>query len=179
MPTTPFVDPWAAQPDQSVGEPVSEALLGALSDNGRTFARPPAVCARRTATQSIADSSFTAVEFTAADLWDTDTIHDASGAPSKFVVPAGLGGIWATTFQATLAAGAAGYTMIAEVWVNGSAAVRLSRIATVNNPSHTLGGATEILVSAGDEIEFYVWHNLTVAKDLSSARATARLVSWA
>ena len=44
------------------------------------------------ATQSIADITLTAVSFTAADSWDTDSIHSTSTNPSRLTVPSGLGG---------------------------------------------------------------------------------------
>jgi len=179
MATNQFVDPWVVQPDQSVGQALSSALVSGWSDGQVTLARPPAACARRTATQAISDATWTAVSFTAADEWDTDGIHDASGAPTKFVIPAGFGGIWAVSGSIDLDSGTAGWAVILSVYVNGVHVQRFDRKGSAAVPTISLSGATDILVAAGDEVEFWVHQSSGGSKNVTAARATVRLVSWA
>ena len=178
MATTPYVDPWAVQPDQSLGKALSVGLVGAYSDNLNALANPPRVKARRTATQTITTSTFTAVSFTASDLWDTDGFHSTLSNETKIIVPAGLGGTYLINAVATLASGSTGWTALIELYVNGSSVERLLRINSNANPDLTMNGSSELQLAAGDELELYVWHNKGSDTTVNSARLSARLVAW-
>lgn len=72
--------------------------------------------AENNGTQFIPSGNSTIVSFN-TDIVDTDAIHDASGDPTHFVVPAGMGGLWRISYKWM---GTAGGTIYGFVRKNGA-----------------------------------------------------------
>lgn len=106
-------------------------------------------------TQSITNSTDTALLFNTEE-YDTDTIHSTASNTGRFVVPAGMGGKWRFTGNASLSALASGSgTFNLKFRINGTtdvkgAAERKERVAGVileSNLTATLD------LAAGDYVE--------------------------
>lgn len=85
-----------------VDVPASDTSIeNAQITDRRTLFRTPAVKAQRTTTQSFTNATWTSHAFTAADLWDTDDMHDTSTNNTRLTVPSGWGGRYLLTAHVT------------------------------------------------------------------------------
>lgn len=113
--------------------------------------------ASKSATQSIANATYTAITFNTED-YDTDSIHDNSTNTTRFTVPTGKGGKWLISGVMTFASNATGFRFV-RLYKNGTAFIVPSGVAPVN------GDTTQVAVSyihtfaAGDYMEVFVYQN--------------------
>jgi hypothetical protein len=89
--TTPYVDPQTVHNPTTGGSPPA-SWGDTVRDNQQLFSTPPSVKAVRTAVQSLANNTTTALAFTAADEWDTDSFHSTVTNNTRVTIPSGLGG---------------------------------------------------------------------------------------
>ena len=94
----------------------SDTVLGQLK-SARTGVR-----ALRLTTQSIPNTSLTAVQFTTADAWDSDSLHDPSTNSERITFGSGMGGDWDVGWAIEWNGDATGYRY-ARVLLNGSTAI--------------------------------------------------------
>lgn len=108
--------------------------------------------ALRTASQSLTSASAYIVGLTAADLWDTDGIHDPASNNTRLTIPTGMSGIWRFTFNAYFSANSNGYRMIYPL-VNGTAQDDRAQIAATSNECR-VPLSVDLDLTAGDYVEF-------------------------
>ena len=118
----------------------------------------------KTANQSIANATYTAVTFD-AEGYDTDAIHDNSTNNTRFTIPAGKGGKWLITGVLTFASNTTGFRFV-RLYKNGAGFNNPVGVAPVN------GDTTQAVISyivnfaAADYLELYVYQNSTGALNL-------------
>jgi hypothetical protein len=110
----------------------------------------------RTAAQSIANTTYTAIAFTTED-YDTDAIHDNSTNNTRLTVPSGKGGKWQITGPVTFANGT-GYRIV-RIYKNGVGLISLSSAPTVSGDNTTGVVSNVFNLSAGDYLEVFVYQN--------------------
>lgn len=98
---------WTTPATFTTGNVLTAAQLNTnVRDNTNFLFDPPMVLATRTTAQSIPNATSTGVLFTATDIYDTDTMHDPSGAPGNIVInTAGVYDLWASVEWAANATG--------------------------------------------------------------------------
>ncbi len=174
--TTPFVDPQSLH-NPATGTSPPASWGDAVRDGVVFCATPPSCRANRTATQSIADITLTAVSFTAADSWDTDSIHSTSTNPSRLTVPSGLGGKYLIVATASWANNSTGWRDL-RIRANGSTDLATARVGTGTANPYPISTITTVeQLAAGTYVEVVVWQNSGAAIDVSSATVTIVQVS--
>lgn len=173
--TTPYIDPDTIAVIGAL-DPVPSGWFGTVRDNQEFFARPPGVQAVRTANQSIPNTTWTSVQFTAADTRDTDGFHSTTENQHQFIIPAGLGGWYSTLFLAQFATNSSGFRAQRFI-INGGGTVASQYLPPVNGQETRMSLADEILLAAGDVVEFQVYQSSGGSLNVAGARATLRLVA--
>ncbi len=174
--TTPFVDPQSLH-NPATGTSPPASWGDAVRDGVVFCATPPSCRANRTATQSIADITLTAVSFTAADSWDTDSIHSTVSNQSRLTVPSGLGGKYLIVASVPWANNSTGWRDLT-IRANGSTGLDSTRVGSgVANPYPISTITTIQQLAAGTYVEVVVWQNSGAALDVSSATVTLVQVS--
>ena len=98
------------------------------------LANPPACRANRTSAQSVAHGTDTAIQFNAADTFDTAAMHDPASNNTRVTAPAT--GIYVVMMQLYWASG--GAAMIPKLRVNGTTeigSIREDQAGTLNQQS--------------------------------------------
>lgn len=173
--TTPLVDPDSVAV-VGTGGVVPSTWCQTVAANIQTLSRMPGCVVRRSTTQSIGNNSLTAVQFSAADLRDTDNYHNTVTNNSRMTVPTGLGGWYQVTATISWATNATGRRIIA--WrINGST----TGIGIVV-PASPSGGTgcnlvDEIELAAGDYVEVLGLQQSGANLDISEAKCALRLVA--
>lgn len=163
--------------------PTAAQFNDELRDNMLYVAEPVACQAYRSANQSIGDATWTAVTFPTGENWDTDSIHSTSSNPSRFTIPTGQGGIYLLTCQVVFAASTGGTIRLLKVLKNGSVLVADpggyigSDGPRGGSQPTTLNGSREVMLDAGDYVEFAVFHDVGSTLSVSNATASIRKVS--
>lgn len=151
--TTPrYVDP-ALVLDPATGEPVSSTFLQTLRDDLESHENAPGCKAGFGSPVAVASGANYPVPLT-SELWDTDGFHSVTSNTTRFTVPAGLGGRYVLVLSSQWAAYDSGQRVMFPV-VNGSSfleGVRTPQCATAVNQNLS----TEVLLAAGDYVEFVV-----------------------
>ena len=164
--TTPYVDPQTVHnPTTGTSPPASWG--DTVRDNQQLFSTPPSVKAVRTAVQSLAHNTLTALAFTAADVWDTDAFHSTTTNNTRITVPTGLGGKYHIIGSATFAAGAES-TRLMTIRLNG--AIEIARLQVTNGlGGGAFAGSLPIMyaLSAGDYIELICYQFSGVALNIT------------
>lgn len=150
----------------------------AIHGNMEYFRNPPGCVVRRTAAQAIPSGAITSVQFTAADLRDTDGYHSNISSPEKIIVPPGLGGWydwyynvrWASSSvgsrNAYLLVGSTVHTLAVEIHGNSA-----------NNYPQLHSG--KIFLDAGTEVELQVYQGIGNPLNLTAAEFGLFLVASA
>ena len=121
----------------------------ATASSGATFV---GVRAYKNATQSISDSTATAVTY-AAESYDSDGFHDNSTNNSRFTVPTGKGGYYLCIAQNSYA-NAAGGSRATNLRINGTTYTTQSEIPGASSGRAAMTYAVDVLnLSAGDYVE--------------------------
>lgn len=174
--TTPFVDPQSLH-NPATGTSPPASWGDAVRDGVVFCAAPPSCKANRTTTQSIADITSTAVSFTAADSWDTDSFHSTATNPSRLTVPSGLGGKYLIVATASWANNSTGWRDL-RIRANGSIDLATERVGTgAANPYPISTMSTVEQLAAGTYIEVTAWQNSGAALDVTAANVVIMQVS--
>lgn len=172
--TTPFVDPQSLH-NPATGTSPPASWGDAVRDGVVFCATPPSCRANRSATQSIADLTLTAVSFTAADSWDTDGFHSTVSNQSRLTVPSGLGGKYLIVASVSWANNTTGWRDL-RIRANGSTDLATARVGTgTPNPYPISTMSTVEQLAAGTYIEVTAWQNSGAALDVL-AGATVTIV---
>ena len=126
----------------------------------------PGVVARENIGQTITSGSNNNVQWTGAKDFDTHGFHDTSTKPSRFTIPAGLGGLYMVSFNVYCAPA----TEVVAAWVikNGGAtryALGQSKNDTTNGV--TVQGAIPMKLVPGDYIEVQAFQNSGSNKNIN------------
>jgi len=174
--TTPFVDPQSLH-NPATGTSPPASWGDAVRDGVVFCATPPSCRANRTTTQSIADITATAVSFTAADSWDTDSFHSTVSNQSRLTVPSGLGGKYLIVATANWANNSTGWRDL-RIRANGSTDLATGRVGTgAANPYPISTITTVEQLAAGTYIEVTAWQNSGAALDVTAANVVIMQVS--
>lgn len=174
--TTPFVDPQSLH-NPATGTSPPASWGDAVRDGVVFCATPPSCRANRTTTQSIADITSTAVSFTAADSWDTDSFHSTVSNQSRLTVPSGLGGKYLIVATANWANNSTGWR---DLWIraNGSTDLATARVGTGTANPYPISTITTVeQLAAGTYIEVTAWQNSGAALNVTAANVTIMQVS--
>ena len=166
--TTPYVDPQTVHnPTTGTSPPASWG--DTVRDNQQLFSAPPSVKAVRTAVQSLAHNSYTALAFNAADAWDTDSFHSTTSNNTRVTIPSGLGGKYHLIASVTFAAGADS-TRLVQVRLNGATVIGLLQ-ATNGAAVGAFGASVPIMyqLAAGDYIEVICYQYSTAALNITGS----------
>ena len=108
----------------------------------------------KTAAQSVANATYTAITYT-GETYDTSNYHDNSTNTSRITIPAGLGGYYLIAYQISWSTNGNGQRLV-RIYVNGSTIPYMNGFA---NPSsgydNNFAGATILSLAAGDYIELF------------------------
>jgi len=166
--TTPYVDPQTVHnPTTGTSPPASWG--DTVRDNQQLFSAPPSVKAVRTAVQSLAHNSYTALAFNAADAWDTDSFHSTTSNNTRVTIPSGLGGKYHLIASVTFAAGADS-TRLVQIRLNGATVIGLLQ-ATNGVAVGAFGASVPIMyqLAAGDYIEVICYQYSTAALNITGS----------
>ena len=166
--TTPYVDPQTVHnPTTGTSPPASWG--DTVRDNQQLFSAPPSVKAVRTAVQSLAHNSYTALAFNAADAWDTDAFHSTTSNNTRVTIPSGLGGKYHLIASVTFAAGADS-TRLVQIRLNGATVIGLLQ-ATNGVAVGAFGASVPIMyqLAAGDYVEVICYQYSTAALNITGS----------
>lgn len=147
----------------TTGQLVTAALMNAeWVENIKYLANPAHVEAWHGANQSITNSTWSALTFTAADLVDTQSMHDTVTNPSRITIPTGWGGIYILEVAVYWGPSATGQRALG-FRKNGSGA-QPNLPGYIEQPSGGAGGFAQTLLSkaklaAGDYVEAFVYQS--------------------
>lgn len=153
--TLPYVDP------NTIFTPTANAILPFtwLADVRSCLeflVDPPGCVVSQVANQTISTSSLTAINFTDADLRDTDGFHDPSSSPNYMTVPTGFGGWYWAGGAASFGVYAPGYRQIA-ISVNGSVVNQGRELRDASTSHDTqVHIHAPVQLAAGDHVEILV-----------------------
>ena len=165
--TTPYIDPQTVHNPTTGGSPPA-SWGDTVRDNQQLFSTPPSVKAVRTAVQSLATSTFSALAFTAADEWDTDSFHSTTVNNTRITVPTGLGGIYHMIGNLTYDLGTASQRYFS-IKLNGSPDLAASNINTVGTNGHVNTVSVMYRLAAGDYIELSCFQSSGVALNITGS----------
>lgn len=172
--TTPYVDPQTVH-NPATGTSPPASWGDTVRDDLEFLIAPPSVKANRTATQSITSGTWTSVDFTAADSWDTDAFHSTTTNSTRITIPAGLGGRYAFIAQAEMATGT--NTRAMRLLVNGTTVEKVADLFIGTSNIWAGSGSLELALVASDYVELQVWQATGGALNLTKATLSARWVS--
>ena len=109
-------------------------------------------------TQSISNSSATAVTFPGTDVYDTDAFHNPSSNNSRITIPAGLGGYYQVYGQVGWADNATGRRIL-YLRKNGSTIYYSEGFASGSGLNSTLPVMVVVDLAANDYLELFVFQN--------------------
>jgi len=165
--TTPYVDPQTVHNPTTGGSPPA-SWGDTVRDNQQLFSTPPSVKAVRTAVQSLATATFTALAFTAADEWDSDSFHSTTVNNTRITVPTGLGGTYHMIGNLTYASGTASQRFFS-IKLNGSADLAASNINPAGPNGHVDTVSVMYKLAAGDYIELSCFQSSGVALNITGS----------
>jgi hypothetical protein len=172
--TTPYVDPQSVH-NPATGTSPPASWGDTVRDDLEFLIAPPSVKANRTASQSVAASSWTAIEFTAADSWDTDAFHSTTTNPSRLTVPTGLGGRYVAIAQLEMAAGT--NTRALRLDINATSTIRYFDFYLSTSNVWVANGVLEVALAAGDYVELEAYQASAGALNVTAASLALRWVA--
>ena len=163
--TTPYIDPQTVH-NPATGTSPPASWGDTVRDDLQLFSTPPSVKAVRTAVQSLAHNTSTALAFTAADEWDTDSFHSTTVNNTRITVPAGLGGKYHMVGTMDFAAGTASQRGTV-IRLNGTTDIAGSNINSVGVNGHNSPVPIVYRLAAGDYIELFGFQSSGVALNIT------------
>ena len=165
--TTPYLDPQTVHnPTTGTSPPASWG--DTVRDNQQLFSAPPSVKAVRTANQSLAHNTSSALQFNAADAWDTDSFHSTTTNNTRITVPAGLGGKYHIIGEANFSLGADSQRF-GFIQLNGSASIGSFRGTSGATSNFTSSVPIFYKLAAGDYIELFCFQFSGVALNITGS----------
>jgi hypothetical protein len=126
--------------------------------------------AQRTAAQAIPASAWTAINLTAADVYDTNAYHDPAGAfPSRLIVPANKAGYYQMNGRATFAPSLAAINMVAFLKNGLGSALWVMMNQGSNVVAMSLTTSGPVYLAVGNYVEFLVYHDRIGGINVTSA----------
>jgi hypothetical protein len=119
---------------------------------------------RRSANQSISNTTLTAVAFTQETI-DTNGFHDNVTNNTRVTIPSGKSGKYTFIWNAVWSSNSTGYRK-ANLYLNGSSNSQLATAVAVNGDQTALTGTVTFSATAGDYFEVYVYQSSGGALDL-------------
>ena len=123
-------------------------------------------------TQSISNSSATAVAFAGTDVYDTDAFHNPASNNSRITIPSGLGGYYQVYGQVGWDGNATGRRIL-YLRKNGSTIYYSEGFASGSTLNSTLPVMVVVDLAANDYLELFVFQNsgtsLNILGDSSNA----------
>lgn len=160
MATVPTAYTW------TVGELVSASKLNSyLRDVISFYLNRPSAILTHSLTQSISDSTFTAVAFN-TEVADTDGGHSTTTNTTRYVVQ--TAGTWRITANVPWATNAAGKRELF-IRVNGATDWSSSAITAGSNVSLGMSVTDNIPLNVGDYVEAVVWQSSGAALNVTNA----------
>lgn len=134
--------------------------------------------AARTSAQSITHATWTAIQYNATDVYDTDSIHDPASNNTRLTVPTGKGGVWRFTGTVEFAANTTGVRAIAWAKNGTQLADRFGAVYRSPSPSYAtvMTSTVDLLLAAGDYVAFHVYHERGSALDASTSYASCQFL---
>lgn len=172
--TTPYVDPQSIH-NPATGTSPPASWGDTVRDDLEFLIQPPSCRIVRSSTQSISNLTLTAVNFNAADSWDTDALHDTVTNNNRITIPSGLGGKYLCIANVIFGASATGDRFV-EWRVNGTTEYRGQFVKSATATTE-LNYSAIISLSAGDYLEVMVYHSAGGALNIDSAWAQVLFVS--
>lgn len=135
--------------------------------------------AERTTAQSIPHASWTTVQFNAADVYDTNSIHDPATNNTRLTIPTGMAGVWRFAATTVFAASNTGVRVVG--WKKNGADLPDRYGSVYRSPSAMFTTVTtttmDLLLEVGDYIELRVYQESGGgALSLSMAYATCQFL---
>jgi hypothetical protein len=109
-------------------------------------------------TQSISNSSATAVTFPGTDVYDTDAFHNPASNNSRITIPAGLGGYYQVYGQVGWADNATGRRLL-YLRKNNNVIYYSEGFASGSGLNSTLSVMVVVELAASDYLELFVFQN--------------------
>lgn len=132
---------------------------------------PVGAVVERVTPQPLTTQTWTSVSYDAADLDDTDAIHDPATNNTRFTVPAGMGGKWRFSATAEFEVDTTGVRGVA--WAKNGTDLPARYGAVYRSPSPVLPTVVtttvDLLLNDGDYVEHRVYHEAGADLDLTSA----------
>lgn len=162
------------------GDPLPASDLNTyVSDNLTALLNPPSAKVYRTADQSIAASTVTAVLFT-AEYWDTASLHSTSSNTSRLTAP--IAGLYVVTWFVRMGPFTltSNHYSAVQVRVNGAVVDEsLYVLYSSMSTNYSEGsGATTLKLSASDYVELHVYQNTGSAADVDVAIPPTLAMTW-
>lgn len=134
--------------------------------------------ARNVVGQSFPDANIVTIATFEAEDWDTDNIHSTSVNPTRFTIPADLGGLWVFNSQVEFPNPATAHDVVMWVRKNGTTFIGgNSSDGNYGPANHVLGNVSVIdLAVPGDYYEFFVSQQSTAARTTLTMWASATLL---
>ena len=166
--TTPYIDPQTVHNPTTGGSPPA-SWGDTVRDNQQLFSTPPSVKAVRTAVQSLANNTYSALAFTAADDWDTDSFHSTTTNNTRITVPTGLGGTY-HIIGSTFFAGGADSIRLIKIQLNGTTEIGFFQ-ATNGVVGGNFGANLPVMykLAAADYIELICYQNSGAAINVTGS----------
>lgn len=168
----PYTTPAAV----SSGAVISKTTFGDIVIADLNALANPAACrAKRTTAQTITTGgSGTAIQFNAADDYDTHSMHDTVTTNTRVTVPTGWGGLYALKAGVGFDSNATG-TRAAFIRLNGSGRIAEIDVGANGSDVTYMNLGTDYKLVAGDYAELIVYH--TRGSDLTTSTLTAAFLS--
>lgn len=134
----------------------------------------PSVRAVRSTVQTIGTLSATAVQFNAADTWDTDAFHDTVTNNTRLTVPTGKDGVYVITGGVIWDGDTAGTYRVANIRLGGTTNIASNVMAGINMATLGLVGSQNSVTAiydldAAQYVELVVEHDKGSNLDINSA----------
>ena len=131
--------------------------------------------ASRTTTQSISSGAYNTVVLNTSEEYDTDGIHDLVANPSRFTIPAGMGGRWRFNAVIEFAGNSSGQRILG--WNKngtflGNRYIDCRPTLTTAAYGPILSTSVDLLLAAGDYIEAQAFQDSGGSLNMVSARVT-------
>ena len=163
---------YTAAGSATAGDVYTASAHNVIVTDVNNFIVPPMVSAVRSTNQSINNATATAIQFNAADEFDTDAMHDTSTNNTRITVT--TPGVYSFYLFASLEAIADPTTTnpVLELYKNGSG-IRSVRFPVKNGIDLRMSLSTLAEAALNDFFELYVYQDSSVAKNVTSARFQA------
>jgi hypothetical protein len=171
---------YTAPTTRSTGNLITASIWNTdLVDNISFLANPPACKATRTSTQAIVTATATAIQFNAADAYDTASMHDTVTNNTR--VTMATAGLYVIVGYTEWELNATGTYRQARLRVNGTTAIAIQThsAGTLSaNTAYETSLSTIYKAAANDYVELVVQHDRGANLNAWNANALYLAVTW-